>query len=117
MSGESWLWNGGFGPLGRQVGSGMAVSRPLGRQVGSGMAVLEALGRQVGPGTAVLVALGRQVGPGTAVLGILGRQVGPGTPLWGPRDVKPALEWRLGRKKTALKTFCRSGILGGILYG
>ena len=79
MSGESWLWNGGFGPLGRQVGSGMAVSRPLGRQVGSGMAVLEALGRQVGPGTAVLVALGRQVGPGTAVLGTLGRQVGPGT--------------------------------------
>ena len=83
MSGQSWLWNGGFGPLGRQVGSGMAVSRPLGRQVGSGMAVLEALGRQVGPGTAVLVALGRQVGSGTAVLGTFGR-LGRKTGLWIP---------------------------------
>ena len=52
MSGESWLWNGGFGPLGRQVGSGMAVLRALGRQVGPGMAVVGALGRQVGPGMA-----------------------------------------------------------------
>ena len=36
--------------LGRQVGSGMAVSRALGRQVGPGMAVVGTLGRRVGPG-------------------------------------------------------------------
>ena len=52
MSGESWLWNGGFEAFGRQVGPGMAV--------------LEALGRQVGPGTTVVGSLGRQVGSGLA---------------------------------------------------
>ena len=52
MSGESWLWNGSFEPLGRQVGSGMAVLRALGRHVGPGTAVWGALGRQVGPGMA-----------------------------------------------------------------
>ena len=45
----------------------------LGRQDGSGMAVSKALGHQVGPGMVVLDALGRQVSLGTTVLGTLAR--------------------------------------------
>ena len=63
----------------RQVGPEMAGSEALGRQDGSGTAVSGALGHQVGPGMAVSDALSRQVGSGTVVLGtieLLGRPQG-----------------------------------------
>ena len=45
------------------------LAQALGRQIGSGMAVSEALGRLWGPGTAVSGAHGRSLGPETAVSG------------------------------------------------
>ena len=70
-----------------QVGPGTAVLNALGRQDGSGTAVSGALGHQVGPGMAVSDALSRQVGSGTVVSGTLGRL---GRPQGRPRVQKRA---------------------------
>ena len=105
----------------------MAVLEALGRQYGSGTAVSRALGRHVGNGMAVSAALGRQVGPGTAVSGALGRverpQGRPGVQKRTPNSTridaartKIDAKWVLEAQKNELCQAAPSGISLGMFF-